>query len=47
MREVLTLLRGRPELAALNAGIARNEGFARSRQLDLAAPNARKDARDS
>jgi len=37
MREVLELLRARPELAALNEGIARNEGRRRSLGLDLAA----------
>jgi len=37
MPEVLDLLRARPELAALNMGIARNEGLERSRRLDLAA----------
>lgn len=36
MREVLDLLRARPELSTLNAGIERNEGLARSRRLDLA-----------
>ena len=34
MREVLDLLRQRPELAAVNAGIARNEGLRRSLQRD-------------
>jgi spore coat polysaccharide biosynthesis protein SpsF (cytidylyltransferase family) len=37
MREVLALLGARPELAALNMGIKRNEGLLRSRRLDLAA----------
>jgi len=37
MRDVLALLRRRPGLSALNAGIRRNEGLERSRQLDLAA----------
>ncbi len=34
MREVLDLLRRRPELSAINTGIARNEGLRRSRQRD-------------
>ena len=37
MREVLDLLRRRPELSSLNSGIARNEGLLRSRAGDLAA----------
>jgi len=37
MRDVLALLRRRPGLSALNAGIRRNEGLERSRQFDLAA----------
>jgi spore coat polysaccharide biosynthesis protein SpsF len=37
MREVLDLLRRRPELSTLNTGIARDEGLLRSRRLDLAA----------
>jgi len=37
MGEVLDLLRERPDLAAVNAGIARNEGLARSLQRDAAA----------
>ena len=37
MREVLELLRARPGLSALNAGIERNEGLARSRRLGLVA----------
>jgi spore coat polysaccharide biosynthesis protein SpsF len=37
MDEVLALLRARPELRALNAGIRRNEGLERSEQRDLAA----------
>jgi spore coat polysaccharide biosynthesis protein SpsF len=37
MAEVLGLLRRHPELAALNSGIARNEGLLRSRAGDLAA----------
>jgi spore coat polysaccharide biosynthesis protein SpsF (cytidylyltransferase family) len=41
MREVLELLRARPELASINAGIGRNEGFARSRLADLAAAGPR------
>ena len=38
MSEVLALLGARPELAALNAGTRRNEGFERSPRADLAAP---------
>jgi len=34
MDEVLGLLRGRPELSELNAGIRRNEGLERSERLD-------------
>ncbi len=45
MNDVLALLRERPELADVNAGIARNEGYARSRRLDAAASVAR-DARE-
>jgi hypothetical protein len=41
MREVLDLLRARPELGALNDGIARDEGLARSRRLDVAATRPR------
>ena len=37
MREVLELLRARPGMSAVNAGIERNEGLQRSRRLDLAA----------
>jgi spore coat polysaccharide biosynthesis protein SpsF len=37
MRDVLDLLRTRPELSTLNSGIARNEGLFRSRRRDLAA----------
>jgi len=37
MREVLELLRARPAMSAVNAGIERNEGLQRSRRLDLAA----------
>jgi spore coat polysaccharide biosynthesis protein SpsF (cytidylyltransferase family) len=37
MTEVLALLRERPELADINAGIRRNEGLERSRARDLAA----------
>ncbi len=37
MPEVLALLRKRPELANMNTGIARNEGYARSLALDAAA----------
>lgn len=37
MSQVLELLRARPELLSLNAGLRRNEGFERSRLLDLAA----------
>jgi spore coat polysaccharide biosynthesis protein SpsF (cytidylyltransferase family) len=37
MSEVLDLLRARPELASLNAGARRNEGFERSRLADLTA----------
>ncbi len=37
MDEVLDLLRARPEIATLNAGIIRNEGLLRSRRRDLAA----------
>lgn len=39
MGDVLALLRSRPELAALNAGTCRNEGFERSRLADLGAVN--------
>jgi hypothetical protein len=39
MGDVLALLRSRPELAALNAGTRRNEGFERSRLADLGAVN--------
>ncbi len=42
LREVLELLRRRPELVAINAGIRRNEGLERSRWLDLAAARHRK-----
>jgi spore coat polysaccharide biosynthesis protein SpsF (cytidylyltransferase family) len=42
MAEIVNLLRMRPELRAMNAGIARNEGLARSLRLDLAAPGAGK-----
>jgi spore coat polysaccharide biosynthesis protein SpsF (cytidylyltransferase family) len=42
MREVLELLRRRPELSAINAGIKRNEGLLRSRWLDIAAASHRK-----
>jgi len=39
MHEVLALLRRRPELSTMNAGITRNEGLERSRRLDrLATP---------
>jgi len=34
MHEVLALLERRPDLSAVNAGIARNEGLERSRRLD-------------
>ncbi len=37
LEEVLGLVRARPELLALNAGIRRNEGLERSERLDLAA----------
>ncbi len=46
MREVLELLRARPGLPALNAGIERNEGLARSRRLDLAATRREERERD-
>ena len=46
MREVLGLLRARPGLSALNAGIERNEGLARSRRLDLAATRREDGERD-
>lgn len=41
MREVLELLRRRPDLTAINAGIGRNEGLLRSRRLDIAAARPR------
>ena len=37
MHDVLALLEQRPELLALNSGIARNEGLERSRRLDRLA----------
>ena len=46
MREVLDLLRRRPELSAINAGIARNEGLERSRQRDHAAMRVPEGGRD-
>jgi len=46
MREVLELLRARPGLSAVNAGIERNEGLARSRRLDLAARSREEGERD-
>jgi spore coat polysaccharide biosynthesis protein SpsF (cytidylyltransferase family) len=46
MREVLDLLRVRPELLALNSGIARNEGLLRSRRRDLAATKSRQGGTD-
>ncbi len=46
MREVLELLRARPELSALNEGIGRNEGLERSRRLDLAATRTREGERN-
>jgi spore coat polysaccharide biosynthesis protein SpsF (cytidylyltransferase family) len=38
MAEVLAILRRRPELSALNAGIRRNEGLEHSRARDVVAP---------
>ena len=38
MAEVLAILRRRPELLALNAGIRRNEGLEHSRARDVVAP---------
>ena len=37
MDAMLDLLRACPEIAALNAGTRRNEGFERARRADLAA----------
>lgn len=45
MAEVLALLSRRPELASLNAGIRRNEGLARSRAAELAAPKPERKGR--
>jgi len=40
-RDVLTLLAARPDLAGVNAGIARNEGYRKSLLLDAAAKGGR------
>ena len=42
MDDVLDLLRRHPELAALNRGIARNEGYATSVRVERALTDARK-----
>ena len=44
MHDVLALLEQRPELLALNSGIARNEGLERSRRLDRLATKGGADA---